>query len=236
MKKYIKVFTLPLLALLFFGCDKVNSKTSAGEENFGKDASYAFGMSVGIDMKDYMESYGVDMDTDQFIKGLTDSVSGRKTRFTADEANELIEATFTALMKEKDAPYIQKETAFLAENSKKSGIIITPSGIQYEIINQTDGPKPSYTDTVFVNYIGRLVDGTVFDSSYDRGSPMDFPLYQVIPGWAEGLQLMSVGSKYIFYIPSEYGYGPGGIQNIIPPYSTLIFEVDLLDILSQDEI
>jgi FKBP-type peptidyl-prolyl cis-trans isomerase len=241
MKKYIKIFTLvlstlPLLVMLFFGCNKNNSESSAEEENFGKDASYAFGMSVGIDMKDYMASYGVEMDTDQFIKGLTDSVSGGKTRFTPDEANALIEAAFSSLLQEKDAPYIQKETAFLAENSKKPGVIITSSGLQYEVIRNANGPKPSYDDTVIVHYTGKLIDGKVFDSSYDRGAPESFLLYHVISGWAEGLQLMNVGSKYIFYIPSEQGYGPNGILNVIPPYSTLIFEVELLDIIKQDEI
>jgi FKBP-type peptidyl-prolyl cis-trans isomerase len=236
MKKHIKILMFPLLILLFFGCNKKNSEAQGGSDNFGKDASYAFGMSVGIDMKDYLASYGVSMDTDQFIKGLTDSISGEKTLFTPNEANQLVEAAFTSLMQVKDTEYIQKETAFLAENSKKPGIIITSSGLQYEVIRDANGPKPSYDDTVVVHYTGKLVDGKIFDSSYDRNAPESFQLYHVISGWAEGLQLMSVGSKYIFYIPSEHGYGPSGIQSVIPPYSTLIFEVELLDIIKQEEI
>jgi len=125
---------------------------------------------------------------------------------------------------------MQEGIEFLAENSKKPGIVITPSGLQYEVITEASGPKPDATDTVRVHYRGTLTDGTVFDSSYDRGNPIEFPLNGVIPGWTEGVQLMSVGSKYKFYIPQELGYGPGG-AGPIPPYSVLIFEVELLDIL-----
>jgi FKBP-type peptidyl-prolyl cis-trans isomerase FkpA len=234
MKNYINVITLMIFILSFLGCGKNNAKVPSEVNNFGKEASYAFGMNSGLDMKDFLASYGIVIDVEQFIKGMEDSISGGKTRYTADEAEELIEASFSALMQGINAEYIKKETAFLAENSKKPGVIITSSGMQYEVIIQADGPKPLYTDTVLVNYSGKLLDGTVFDSSYDRGAPMDFPLNQVIPGWSEGLQLMNVGSKYIFYIPSELGYGQSGRQNIIPPYSTLIFEVELLDIIYQD--
>ena len=232
MKNYIKVLILSLLAVFFFGCNKSNSEAPAGKENFGKDASYAFGMNVGTNMKNSMEAEGIVMDTNEFMKGMKDSVSGGKTRFTLEESYEIIEAAFTSSMEKKNAPYQEKEIEFLAENSRKPGITITSSGLQYEVVTQTNGAKPSFTDTVLVHYTGKLVDGTVFDSSVDSGEPASFPLYEVIPGWSEGLQLMSVGSKYILYIPSEKGYGPNGIQGIIPPYSTLVFEVELLDILN----
>lgn len=229
--KTIKILTISLLILLFFSCNKNNPETSAKKENFDKDASYSFGITVAMDINDYFTSAGIVMNNEQFIQGMKDYLSGGKTRFTIEEANEKIETAFMAILQEKTAEEAQKETAFLAENSRKPGVKITSSGLQYEIITETDGPKPSFINTVLVHYTGRLIDGTVFDSSYSREMPEDFPLYDVIPGWSEGLQLMSVGSKYIFYIPSEQGYGSNGIQNIIPPYSTLIFEVELLDIL-----
>jgi FKBP-type peptidyl-prolyl cis-trans isomerase len=124
----------------------------------------------------------------------------------------------------------QKETGFLAENSKKAGVIITGSGLHYEVLSEGSGPKPAATDTVRVHYHGTFTDGSVFDRSRDRGDPAEFPLNGVIPGWTEGIQLMSVGSSYKFYIPSELGYGPEG-AGPIPPYSPLIFEVELLGIV-----
>jgi FKBP-type peptidyl-prolyl cis-trans isomerase len=125
----------------------------------------------------------------------------------------------------------QAENDFLAENSKKPGINVTGSGLQYEVIREGNGPKPAATDTVRVHYEGTLTDGTVFDSSYSRGEPIEFPLDGVIPGWTEGLQLMGEGAKYRLVIPSDLGYGPQGAGGQIPPYATLIFEVELLNIV-----
>jgi FKBP-type peptidyl-prolyl cis-trans isomerase len=118
---------------------------------------------------------------------------------------------------------------FLAENAKKPDVVTTASGLQYKVIQQGDGPRPDGPNAeVEVHYHGRLIDGTVFDSSYDRGESISFFLNQVIPGWTEGVQLMPVGSKYEFYIPHELAYGTKGAGSIIPPYATLIFEVELL--------
>ena len=234
-KTNFKILTISLLFLFFFGCNKDNSENSAKEENFDKDASYAFGMNVAMDMDEYMKSAGIVMNVDQFVQGMKDYLSGKKTRFTIIEAGQMIEAAFSKVMEGINAEEAQKEITFLAENSKKPGVNITSTGLQYEIIFETNGSKPHFTDTVLVHYTGKLLDGTLFDSSYERGAPAKFPLYGVIPGWGEGLQLMSVGSKYILYVPSEHGYGPNGIQNVIPPYSTLIFEVELLDILHEHE-
>ncbi|HEY8405229.1 MAG TPA: FKBP-type peptidyl-prolyl cis-trans isomerase, partial [Flavobacteriales bacterium] len=118
---------------------------------------------------------------------------------------------------------------FLEENKMKDGVQTTPSGLQYKVIHEGNGPKPAATDIVEVHYHGTLIDGTVFDSSVERGEPIRFPLNQVIPGWTEGLQLMSKGSKYILYVPENLAYGPRSMGSI-KPYSTLIFEVELLDI------
>ena len=121
---------------------------------------------------------------------------------------------------------------FLADNAKKPGVVTTASGLQYKVLRDADGQKPSKQSEVEVHYKGTLIDGTVFDSSYDRGKSIAFFLTQVIPGWSEGVQLMPVGAKYEFYIPFELAYGPKGIAGVIPPYSTLIFEVELLKVYS----
>jgi FKBP-type peptidyl-prolyl cis-trans isomerase FkpA len=121
---------------------------------------------------------------------------------------------------------------FLAENAKKPGVVTTSTGLQYKVLRPAEGRKPSEYGEVEVHYKGTLIDGTVFDSSYQRGEPSSFLLAQVIPGWAEGLQLMSVGAHYEFYIPSELAYGTDGIPGAIPPNSALIFEVELLTVYS----
>ncbi len=120
--------------------------------------------------------------------------------------------------------------SFLAENGKKPDVVTTASGLQYKVLNAGEGSKPAVQGEVEVHYKGSLIDGTVFDSSYDRGESISFLLNQVIPGWSEGVQLMSPGAKYEFYIPFELAYGPEGIPGVIPPYSTLIFEVELLKV------
>jgi FKBP-type peptidyl-prolyl cis-trans isomerase len=229
--RHLLILTILTAVAVFSGCKGSNSGSSAGEANFDKDASYALGMSIGSGLKDSLNTDGIIPDIDEFIKGFRDSLTGEKARYDEYEAMDLINTAFDALLEGKNAEAIQEENAFLAENSRKSGVIITSSGLQYEIVTETNGPKPSITDTVRVHYEGRLVDGTIFDSSIERGSPAEFPLNAVISGWTEGLQLMGVGSKYMFYIPSNLGYGPNG-WGPIPPSATLIFNVELLDILN----
>ena len=232
--KHWLILAVLTAATVFWSCKNNNSGSSAGEENFDKDASYALGMSVGAGFKSNLDTDGIVMNIDEFMEGLKDSLTGEKTRFDEYQAVELINTAFDAIAKSKNTEATQKENAFLAENSKKPGIIITPSGLQYEVISETNGRKPSITDTVQVHYEGRLTDGTIFDSSRERGLPAEFPLNAVITGWSEGLQLMGVGSKYIFYVPSEQGYGPNG-WGPIPAYATLIFDVELLDIINTGE-
>jgi FKBP-type peptidyl-prolyl cis-trans isomerase FkpA len=125
---------------------------------------------------------------------------------------------------------VEAGRSFLAENAKKEGVTTTASGLQYKVLHEGDGPKPSAASNVEVHYRGTLIDGTEFDSSYKRNKSISFWLNQVIPGWTEGVQLMSVGSKYEFYIPFELAYGPSGRPPVIPQYATLIFEVELLGI------
>jgi FKBP-type peptidyl-prolyl cis-trans isomerase len=233
----MKKLTILLIALAFalFGCKKDNS--SGQKNNFDNDTSYALGMDLGEDLRERMTASGIYPDMEQFIKGFTESIRGKKTRFDITEARALIEAALNKIAQEMAEEAIKNANAFMAENSRKPGIRITPSGVQYEVITESNERKPSIEDRVFVHYEGSLSDGQVFDSSYNYGAPIDFQLSTLIPGWAEGIQLMGVGSKYKFYIPWEQAYGPEGFTHpytqevIIPPYSTLIFVVELLDIL-----
>lgn len=140
-------------------------------------------------------------------------------KMTLDEANALIMDRMHGKNKEENAAYLEG-------NKSKEGVITLPSGLQYKVIRTAEGPKPTAEDTVSVDYEGKLIDGTVFDSSYERGEPVEFPLGGVIKGWTEGLQLMPVGSEFEFYIPYDLAYGEGGNQSI-PPYATLIFKVEL---------
>jgi len=228
--KYLLICAVLIAAVVFGACGNNVSGNFPGKENFDGDASYALGMNLGARLREGMLADGIIPNLNDFLKGMKDGFGGMETRFDLDEAIEKIDAAFNAVRNEKNAPLILQENEFLAQNAKKAGILITPSGLQYEILTEGNGPKPSSNDMVRVHYEGRLADGTLFDSSYEYGNPAEFPLNQVIPGWSEGLQLMTVGSKYKFYIPSNIGYGSSG-GGPIPPYATLVFVVELLDIL-----
>jgi FKBP-type peptidyl-prolyl cis-trans isomerase len=191
------------------------------------DTSYAFGVVLGADLK----QTGLRFDYDEFIKGFSDALEGNTPRISNEEAMGIIQGAFTAAMAVRAEENLQQETAFLAENGAKPGIYTTNSGLQYEVITEGAGPKPGTASTVEVHYEGTLIDGTVFDSSYARNEPAQFSLDGVIPGWAEGIVLMSPGSTYRLFIPSALAYGERGAGNMIPPNSMLIFKVELLSIL-----
>ncbi|MDR2101024.1 MAG: FKBP-type peptidyl-prolyl cis-trans isomerase [Treponema sp.] len=203
------------------------AQTAASPDAMGGDDSYAFGMIFGSDFR----QTGLQFDYDAFLQGFKDSIEGKDTRFSFEDAMTKVQAAYGDAVSRKNDEYRQTEMLFLADNSKKEGITVTGTGLQYEVINEGTGPHPQAEDTVQVHYKGTLLDGTEFDSSYSRGEPTEFPLNQVIPGWTEGIQLMSVGSTYRFYIPSDLAYGESGAGNIIPPYSALIFEVELLSVV-----
>jgi FKBP-type peptidyl-prolyl cis-trans isomerase FkpA len=227
-----------LAVLVLIGC-KGGGKTDSAADTDGavaldKDSSYAFGMYLGEDLK----QTGLGFNYAEFARGFKDVLEGKETRLSSEGALEKIEAAFSRLSeKQNEANRLeaeenrQRETEFLAANAQKTGVQITGSGLQYEVISGGTGVKPQGSDTVEVNYEGTLSDGAVFDSSYARGEPIEFPLNQVIPGWSEGIQLMNVGSKYRFYIPSALAYGDDGIPGVIPPSSPLIFEVELISIV-----
>ena len=192
-------------------------------------ASYA----LGINMANQIKTIGMDeVNIMAFAKGFQQVIDGDKTDVTVEETNPILQAYFSGLQAKQAENNLKEGQDWLAANGKKSGVITTASGLQYEVMREGTGIKPLATDTVKVHYHGTLIDGTVFDSSVDRNEPVEFPLNGVITGWTEGVQLMSVGSKYRFFIPSELAYGanprPGGP---IEPNMALIFEVELLDVI-----
>lgn len=193
--------------------------------------SYALGMNVGEDfLKNLKGIPGGKSNIDLVVKGFSSAMKGDSTLLTKEFANEYFRKYIT---KAQNADIEAKKAdgeKFLAENMNAEGVNVTPSGLQYKVLVPAEGKKPTAQDTVKVHYTGTLVDGTKFDSSVDRGEPIEFPLNQVIKGWTEGVQLMSVGSKYKFFIPYNLGYGEQGAGGVIPPYATLIFEVELLGI------
>ena len=190
--------------------------------------SYALGISMASNLK----STGINnLNLSEFQKGFADIIEGRKPSMEIDEAQMLLGQYFNKLQQEADARNKEIGEKFLAENKKREGIITTTSGLQYEILTAGNGPKPKATDTVKCHYEGRLIDGTVFDSSIRRGEPATFGVGQVIAGWVEALQLMPVGSKWRLYIPSDLAYGAHGAGDIIGPNAALIFDVEVLQII-----
>jgi FKBP-type peptidyl-prolyl cis-trans isomerase FklB len=171
------------------------------------------------------------IDKSLFLIGLTDGYLDKDTRIEKTKISEFIQSKVEYFQEQKNENLKVENQKFLDENKTKEGVVELPSGLQYKVVVQGSGEKPtSDADTVKVNYIGKTIDGKEFDSSTDKEHPATFALNRVIAGWTEGIQLMPVGSKYIFYIPSDLGYGPAGAGQNIQPYATLIFEVDLLDV------
>ena len=190
-------------------------------------ASYAFGVSIGNDIK----SRGVSsLNYSLMAKAVSDVFGASGPVLSPEKCQELIMSFLGSIEKKKFESNITEGAKFLSGNSKKPGIVTLPSGLQYEIMTSGTGVKPRATDEVTVNYKGTLLSGKQFDSSYDRGQPATFMLNQVIPGWTEGLQQMPAGSKYRFFIPYALAYGERAAGPDIPPYSTLVFEVELISV------
>lgn len=201
--------------------------------------SYSLGVSAGRYLQSTIEEYnktGVELDGDLILRGVQDAMAGK-----SEVTDEEIQTLLTALdqqFREKQAEIANAEAeeaiaagqVYLEKNAAKEGVQVTESGLQYEVLQAAEGAKPVATDVVKVHYTGTLVDGTKFDSSHDRGEPAQFPLNRVIPGWTEGVQLMNVGSKFKFTIPSELAYGERDM-GVIKPNSVLVFEVELLEII-----
>lgn len=190
--------------------------------------SYAIGLGIGQNLLS-MGAQGINVN--DFAQAISDVLNRKETVISHNEAREIVNKYFEELEAKMNAENIEKGKAFLAENAKKEGIITLPSGLQYQVLQEGNGKKPSATDRVKCHYEGTLIDGTLFDSSIKRGQPAVFGVNQVIKGWVEALQLMSEGAKWRLFIPSELGYGAQQAGEMIPPHSTLIFEVELIEVL-----
>jgi FKBP-type peptidyl-prolyl cis-trans isomerase FkpA len=224
---------LVVISCLFFMALTVQAKGIQEDIDFtGEKArtSYAFGMMVGNDLK----QTGLEIDYFAFMEGLRSAMEQLQTVMDRDEALETVQNAFENAVRKQSIELQAKENAFLAETASLDGIKITNSGLLYMVLKEGSGPKPTINNIVRVHYEGVLANGAVFDSSYARNEPEEIPLNMVIPGWAEGIMLMNVGSKYRLYIPSSMAYGERGAGQIIPPFSTLIFTVELLDIVPED--
>ena len=193
--------------------------------------SYAFGMAIGSNFD--LSSMGIELDYTAFAEGFRAMNENEETQFSEQEAMEIIEIALQAAMEKKSVQNRQAEEEFLNTNSQRPEVRVTQSGLQYVIIKNADGEKPKADSVVRVHYTGTFTDGSPFDNSVEEEGAF-IPLEFVFSGWTEGLMLMSVGSQYRLYIPSYLAYGIDGIQGIIPPYSTLIFTVELLEIVSED--
>ncbi len=190
--------------------------------------SYALGLGIGQQLKS-MNITGFSIE--DFTKSIADVINGQQTQMTAREAQEMLNEYFATKAAEDAKKAIGEGKVFLENNGKRQGVVTTKSGLQYEVLTEGTGRSPKATDKVRCHYEGRLINGDVFDSSYQRNQPADFGLNQVIAGWTEGVQLMKEGAKYRFYIPYLLGYGEQGAGSSIPPYSTLIFDVELIKVL-----
>lgn len=195
--------------------------------------SNAWGLAMGQQLK----GMGVkDLDFGSFNDGVKAGFEGTEPAMPLEEANRMINDYLKNLQAEMEAKARETGLKFLEENGKKEGVKTTASGLQYVVEQEGTGQQPGPEDEVTVHYTGKLLDGTVFDSSVDRGQPATFPLNRVIPGWTEGVQLMKVGAKYTFFVPSELAYGAQGVPGAIPPHSTLIFNVHLLSVKKKSNI
>lgn len=196
------------------------------------DSNDSLSYAIGVQVATYYKNQGMDSANQDLIsQAFTDVFTDSPLVITTEQSNMTIQERLQAFTTAKLDKEKAKSKVFLEENGKREGVVTLPDGLQYEIITEGHGPKPSVTDTVKANYIGTLLDGKEFDNSYKRGEPLELPLTGVIKGWTEALQLMPVGSKWKLYIPSELAYGDRGAGGAIPGGSALIFTIELLDII-----
>ncbi|HUN66427.1 MAG TPA: FKBP-type peptidyl-prolyl cis-trans isomerase [Bacteroidota bacterium] len=221
-----------VISLFFIACQG-STQDKAHMKSFKDSVSYCIGMNIGRDFS----HQSIDVDPELLAQGIKDVIAGGKTMISDSDAQTCMMSFQKDLMSKQEAKNkemgdknMKEGEAFLAANKTKEGVKVTASGLQYKVIKEGTGPKPKAEQTVQVHYRGTLIDGTEFDSSIKRGQPAEFPVNGVIKGWTEALQLMSVGSKYQLFIPSELAYGSQGAGHQIGPNAVLIFEVELLAI------
>lgn len=239
MKKIVLTAALIAACTAFTAEAKQKAPKSTTVLKTAKDStSYAFGLEFAKSINNTLENLpGKPYDKGLLLDALTKMIKDDTLTlaFPEQKANEIIQRNLKLAQDAENQKHMEEQKQFLANNKKRPGVIETPSGLQYEILKTGDGAKPTSANSrVKVHYVGTLMDGKEFDSSYKRGEPAEFELKNVIKGWTEGLQLMPVGSKFKFYIPSDLGYGEHG-QGPIPAFSALIFEVELLDVTNPDQ-
>jgi FKBP-type peptidyl-prolyl cis-trans isomerase len=254
MERNMKMYALPLALVSVFtlqACNDQSSSTTTTTQDTAvaapavvsletSEQRLSYGIAYGLGKR--MAADGVPMDADAFSAGLTDALEGAEPRLTEEEISTEMQAYQEKAAAEQASAQAAigeanqaAAAAFLAENATKEGVVVTESGLQYETLEAGEGPKPTLEDSVEVHYRGTLIDGTEFDSSYGRDQTVTFGVGQVIAGWTEALQLMSVGSKWKLVIPPELGYGAGGAGQMIGPNAALIFEVELIAIPEAEE-
>ena len=235
MKHHRLAAAVALVGLVLTGCDSQSAKKEQELKTPAQKASYGIGLNMGRSLaQEGMD----DLDAQAVALGIEDALAKKEQRLSDDQLMEAF--SFLQQRAEERMAAIGDENAkagkkFLEENGKRDGVTTTASGLQYEVLQKADGAQPGPGDVVTVHYEGKLIDGTVFDSSIQRGSPIDLPVGGVIPGWVEGLQLMRVGEKYKLYIPSELAYGAQSPSPMIPANSVLVFELELLGIQEKAE-
>lgn len=197
--------------------------------------SYALGLGIGSQLSQMGAN---DLNIDDFAQAIKDVINGAELKISNQESQQIVQEFFQQQEEKQRAAAAEKGKVakeqgenYLAENAKKEGVVVLPSGLQYQVLQEGTGKKPKATDQVKCHYEGMLVDGTMFDSSVQRGEPATFPLNGVIAGWTEGLQLMSEGAKYRFFIPYTLGYGERGAGASIPPFAALVFDVELIEVI-----
>ena len=196
--------------------------------------SYALGLGIGRQLS---QMGAADLNIDDFAQAVKDMIDGKEPQVATAEAQQIVEDFFRKQEERQRAEAAEKYKGaksegekYLSENAKKEGVVTLPSGLQYQVLKEGNGTSPKATDKVVCHYEGMLIDGTMFDSSVQRGEPATFPLNGVIAGWTEGLQLMKEGAKYRFFIPYQLGYGERGAGASIPPFATLVFDVELIEV------
>ncbi|KDR51162.1 FKBP-type peptidyl-prolyl cis-trans isomerase [Hoylesella loescheii] len=196
--------------------------------------SYALGLGIGRQLS---QMGAADLNIDDFAQAVKDMIDGKEPQVATAEAQQIVEDFFRKQEEKQRAEAAEKYKGaksegekYLSENAKKEGVVTLPSGLQYQVLKEGNGKSPKATDKVVCHYEGMLIDGTMFDSSVQRGEPATFPLNGVIAGWTEGLQLMKEGAKYRFFIPYQLGYGERGAGASIPPFATLVFDVELIEV------
>ena len=234
MKKFslLAISVMVTMGIAFTSCDSKKSMGSAKLTSDVDSVSFIIGKAQASNMKRQMESWPIKGNIDAFMAGFIQGIENPEDSLFLGKDGQAADAFINGFFQNMQTRVADENKAkgekFLAENKTKSGVITTQSGIQYKVITEGTGPKPAAEDTVVVHYVGKYLDGVEFDSTIGRGEPASFPLNKVIPGWTEGVQLMPVGSKYIFWIPTELAYGTS--HPSIQPNSTLEFEIELLEV------